>query len=401
VVADSELAGRLQAWLAADAPPILIPAMHPGRAPVAPDGAGSDLAYILYTSGSTGRPKGVMVPHSAALAFVDWCSDAFQPAAGDRFSAHAPFHFDLSVFDLFVAIKHAATVVLIGEAVARQPRALAALVSRERISVWYSAPSALVALLEHGALERHDLSSLRLVLFAGEVFPVKHLRRLRALLPPRVRLFNLYGPTETNVCTYYQIPPLVPEQRTEPYPIGKACPHFEARVVDADSRPVPRGGEGELLVAGDGTMLGYWGLPERTEQAFALDADGRRFYRTGDLVTESPEGDYVFRGRRDQMVKRRGYRIELGEIEAALYSHPAVGEAAVVARDRAEQGVQICGVLVCREQRPSIVELKAFCATTLPLYMVPDRFVYREALPRTSTGKVDYQVLAGETWISS
>jgi len=367
------------------------------RDPVPPGVSASpapdDLAYILYTSGSTGRPKGVMLSHRNAVSFVDWCSETFDPQSDDRFSSHAPFHFDLSILDLYVSLKHGATLVLVGEEVGKDPARLAPLIAERRISVWYSAPSILSLLAQYGDLARHDLSALRMVLFAGEVFPVKHLRALHALLPGR-RYFNLYGPTETNVCTFYEIPPLIPEERTEPYPIGRTCSHLRSRVVDAAGRDLPRGEEGELCVAGPGVMRGYWNLPDQTGRSFLLDPSGDHWYRTGDLVVEAPDGNFLFRGRRDRMVKRRGYRVELGEIEAGMYRHPAIREVAVVALPDEEAGVRIKASLSFREgKRPSHIELKRFCAENLPLYMVPDLFSFHESLPKTSTDKIDYQRL--------
>ena len=138
----------------------------------------SDLAYILYTSGSTGKPKGVMLSHENAVSFVDWCSESFEPTAADRFSSHAPFHFDLSILDIHVCLKHGATLVLIGEDIGKDAPRLAQLIADERISIWYSAPSILALLAQFGNLATHDYSALRQVLFAGEVFPVKHLRTL-------------------------------------------------------------------------------------------------------------------------------------------------------------------------------------------------------------------------------
>src|SRR5205814_2441899 len=129
--------------------------------------APSDLAYILYTSGSTGKPKGVMLSHENAVSFVDWCSDTFRPAAEDRFSSHAPFHFDLSILDIYLPLKHGATLVLIDEETGKDPNRLAALIAEQRLSVWYSAPSILSLLTQYGDLEKRDFSPLRLVLFAG------------------------------------------------------------------------------------------------------------------------------------------------------------------------------------------------------------------------------------------
>jgi amino acid adenylation domain-containing protein len=357
--------------------------------------ASSNLAYILYTSGSTGKPKGVMISHRAAISFVDWCSGAFNPTTQDRFSSHAPFHFDLSILDLYVPIKHGATLVLIDEQIGKDPLRLAPLIAESRITSWYSTPSILSLLAQYGRLEQYDYSALRTVLFAGEVFPVKHLRAVKKLWPAP-RYFNLYGPTETNVCTYYEIPADIPEDRTKPFPIGVACSHYQdqIKVIDEAGSEVSSGEEGELCAAGPGVMDGYWNLPERTAVAFLVDPDGRSWYKTGDIVYQDAGGNYIYISRRDRMVKKRGYRVELGEVEAGLYRHPAVKEAAVIALPDEENGLRIKAFLSCkREKRPSLIELKRFCADNLPAYMIPDLFSFHDALPKTSTDKINYQAL--------
>jgi L-proline---[L-prolyl-carrier protein] ligase len=351
----------------------------------------SQLAYILYTSGSTGLPKGVMLSHDNAACFIDWCSDVFQPNEQDRFSSHAPFHFDLSILDIYVSLKHGATLVLVEEQLGKDPVRLAPWIAEKKITIWYSAPSILSLLAQFGKLDQHDYSSLRLVLFAGEVFPIKYLKLLKPLWPHPL-YFNLYGPTETNVCTFYKVPHLIPESQTEPVPIGKACPHCEPLVVSEVGSEVAAGAEGELCIAGPSVLEGYWNLPENTAKAFLPGRD-TRWYRTGDIVTELPDGNYKFLGRRDRMIKKRGYRIELGEIEVALYRHPAIKEAAVLAFPD-DDGVPIKAFTSTRDgSKLSIIELKKFCSENLPLYMVPDLFCSLESLPKTSTDKVDYQKL--------
>jgi len=352
-----------------------------------------DLAYILYTSGSTGKPKGVMLSHQNALSFIDWCSAAFEPSESDRFSSHAPFHFDLSILDIYVAIKHGATLVLVEEEIGKDPIRLAPLISDKKISIWYSTPSILSFLAQYGRLDRYEFLDLRLALFAGEVFPIKHLRRLKNLLP-KPRYFNLYGPTETNVCTYFEIPATIPEQQTKPFPIGEACSHYRIKVVDEQGQDVGIGQEGELIAGGPGVMLGYWNLPERTVNAFLVDSSGQRWYKTGDIVVQEEDGSFVYVSRHDRMVKKRGYRVELGEIEAGLYGHAEVKEAAVIAMSNEENGVQIKAFLSFRGgQEPSRIELKRFCAENLPAYMIPDFFSFLDSLPKTSTNKIDYQKL--------
>jgi amino acid adenylation domain-containing protein len=351
-----------------------------------------DLAYILYTSGSTGVPKGVMLTQENALSFVDWCSSVFHPEPQDQFSSHAPFHFDLSVLDIYVCLKHGATLHIISEELGKHPKELAKFIAARRLSMWYSTPSTLALLADFGDLPSLDCSALRVVLFAGEVFPVKHLRQIVRLWN-QAAFYNLYGPTETNVCTFARIPPSIPDDRVTPYPIGWLCSHCEGVVLDEELNEVPRGGEGLLYIAGAPVFGGYWNRPVENGRAF-LVRDGRRWYNTGDVVREDAEDGYIYVGRRDRMVKRRGYRIELGEIEKGLYQHPDVQEAAVVAVPDPASGVKIAAFIAPRPgRRPSIIDLKMFCGKQLLAYMNPDTFTFLDSLPMTSTNKVDYQSL--------
>ena len=359
-----------------------------------------DLAYILYTSGSTGEPKGVMISHRASLSFVNWAHDCFKIQTHDRVSNHAPLHFDLSIFDIFATIKAGATLYVVPEELSVFPIDLANFIEEQRITTWYSVPSVLTKLVLHGNLERHQFSELRTVLFAGEVFPVKYLRQLKNLIP-RAEFYNLYGPTETNVCTYYQVKD-IPADRTEPFPIGKACANAEVFALN-DRREIAAQGEaGELYVRGESLMNGYWAMPGATQEvlvphSFLESGSEKMVYRTGDLVKLDQDGNYHFLGRRDNMVKSRGYRIELGEIETALYSHPKVEEAAVISIPDEEVGNRILAVVAMKNADGSAqIELKRFCAERIPKYMVPDTIEIRPVLPKTSTGKIDKALLLGE-----
>ncbi len=368
--------------------------LHPAPTVDTAKCSGEDLAYILYTSGSTGTPKGVQLTHENAVSFVDWCQQTLSPSTEDRFSSHAPFHFDLSILDLFVPLTCGASLVLVSHEVGKQPHRLAKLISKQRITVWYSTPTILSLLAQHGALPTHDLSALRLILFAGEVFPIKFLRLLKQQLT-KPRYFNLYGPTETNVCTAYEIPSTIPDDRTDPYPIGRVCCHLLGQVVDVHGKEVAPGDVGELWIAGAGVTRGYWNLPDQTESVFVTDHDGVRWYRTGDLVLDLGEGCLDFRGRRDRMIKRRGFRIELGEIEACLYQHPEVRQVAVLATTDLAEPLQVKAFVSTQQgNRLSLIEMKKFCSQRLPIYMVPDCFVFEEFLPTTPTDKIDYLRLA-------
>ena len=327
------------------------------------------LAYILYTSGSTGEPKGVMLSHRNGLAFVDWAAREVGVGPEDRLSSHAPLHFDLSTFDLFAAAWGGASVTLVPREASVFPIELTRFIGDAEISVWYSVPSILTMLVLRGGLDSASLPRLRAILFAGEVFPTKYLLRLMELVP-RARYLNLYGPTETNVCTWYEVEH--GDALADGVPIGYAIDNVELIVEGPDGRPVGRGEIGELLVRGPTVMHGYWGDPERTARTLTADAH-ERTYRTGDLVREALGGALMFLGRRDSQVKTRGYRVELGEIESALYTLGAVVECAVVAIADEQITNRLKAFVVTREPL-SVAEISARCRERLPRYMVPDEF---------------------------
>jgi acyl-CoA synthetase (AMP-forming)/AMP-acid ligase II len=267
------------------------------------------------------------------------------------------------------------------------PRFVVQLLRQTRITCWYSVPSILTGMLQDGGFADGSNACLRLVLFAGEVLASAHAARLLAAVP-KAACVNLYGPTETNVVSWYTLPPAI--DTSQSIPIGKACPYAELRVDESN---------GELLAAGESLMTGYCNLSEETARAFAL-LEGKRYYRTGDRVTLGSDGNYTFVGRLDRQVKRRGFRIELGEIEAALGRHCSVVEAAAVALRTESHGTVITVFIRMRAgEALSPIEVKAYCANALPSYMLPDRIAFVDAIPRGSRGKIDYEALeraAGE-----
>ncbi|MFI0480123.1 amino acid adenylation domain-containing protein [Actinomadura sp. 9N215] len=361
-----DIAGRPDAEPGADG------ASRTAETVVEPD----DLAYILYTSGSTGTPKGVCVSHGGARAFVDWAVRTIRAEPGDRFANHAPFTFDLSVLDLYAPFAVGASVHLIASELAHAPGLLVDFLYREGITVWYSVPSALSLMMrEGGLLDRPAPESLRAVLFAGEVFPISGVRALAGWTS--ARLLNLYGPTETNVCTSHEVTP-ADLARERPVPIGFASCGDIVWARRADGHTAGPGEEGELIVAGPTVMRGYWGSPPQ---------DGP--YGTGDIVRVLPDGSFDYVGRRDQMVKVRGHRIEPGDVESALAAHPAVAEAAAIATGSGVDSRLVAFVVPRPGESPGVLDLKRHSAQRLPRHMIPDETHIVPELPRTANGKVD------------
>ena len=272
-----------------------------GTADPDPGGDPEDLADILYTSGSTGAPKGVCLSHRNALAFVDWAVAEIDARQADRFANHAPFHFDLSVLDLYAAFRVGASVHLIPAEMSLAPTLLVDYLLQCKITVWYSVPSALILMARDGGMLDVSPSD-----FTCEFFSTRAKYSRLSISGCSVTIF----PRVFSICTVRRRPTYaafyevmgIPADQVRSVPIGRACSGDRIWAERVDGTPTGPGEEGELVVDGPTVMLGYWGQPRR---------DGRP-YRTGDRVTLLDSGDYQYLGRRDGMIKVRGHRVEVG-----------------------------------------------------------------------------------------
>lgn len=349
-------------------------------------------AYLLYTSGSTGEPKGILHSHRSGLAYARLAADTYAVTAGDRLGNFAPLHFDQSTFEFFCGPMTGATVVLIPPVLPVTLATLADLIEREKLTFFYSVPTIWVQLLNAGLVAARDFSSLRWILFGGEPFPPRHLAELRELLPG-TRLANVYGPTETNQCTHYEVTGDEPDT----LPIGRPWANTEVLIHGPDDEAVSPSEPGELLVRSATLMLGYWRRPDLNSRVFfdrqSPGGHPERFYRTGDQVQADGNGELRFLGRLDRQIKSRGHRVELDEVEQLLLAHPAVLEGAVYPVADTDQGVLI-GAAIIAEDDLDDRALKKHLAGQLPAYAMPAHIERLSELPRTRTGKVDRKALA-------
>ena len=347
----------------------------------------SSLAYVMYTSGSTGRPKGVMVENRSIVRLVfntNYCQ--FGPE--EVFLQLAPISFDASTFEIWGALLHGATVVIMPP----QPPSLQEIGDHIRehkvTTMWLTA--GLFHLFVDQRLE--DLRPLRQLLAGGDSLSSTHVRKVLESLP-HLTLINGYGPTENTTftcCHTMRHGDVIPNSVS----IGRPISSTFVYLMNHEFQPVPFGEVGELCAGGDGVSRGYLNSPELTAEKFANDPfssdPGARFYRTGDLARWQPDGTLEFLGRSDSQVKILGHRIELGEIETVLLQHPAVRQACVNAQADAAGNKRLVAYYVSDPQRSTSAEqLKAFLSVKLPAYMLPTAFVFVNAIPLTPNGKVD------------
>ncbi|WP_433380379.1 non-ribosomal peptide synthetase [Streptosporangium sp. CA-115845] len=355
------------------------PATGPGVTP-APDAT----AYLIYTSGSTGRPKGVEVPHRGVSNLASALSREFSLTPDDRVALFASLGFDASIWEITMALPNGSALCVLDPS-AMTPQETAKVIGDQGVTAATFPPTFL------STLRGDELGTVRLMVVAGEQCPAGLVRTWG----PGRRFVNAYGPTETTVCA--TMGACDPAAAYAP-PIGRPLANFRTYVMDRRLNPLPAGVPGELYVGGAGLAHGYRGRPGMTARSFMPDPygpPGARLYRTGDLVRYLPDGRLQYVGRVDAQVKIRGFRVEPAEIEAAITRYPGVREAAVVVRDdRLVAYVVLDDASRIIADRSGLTgELHRFLQGSLPAYMLPASYLTLDAMPLTSSGKVDRQAL--------
>ena len=367
-------------------------------AAVAVDRAPDDCCYIYFTSGSTGRPKGIAGRLKAIDHFIAWEIRTFGIQEGVRVSQLTTPSFDASLRDFFLPLCAGGTICAPDSPDVKLDSArLLQWLDEARINVVHCVPSVFRAMLNEG-LDPSALASLEHVLLAGEAILPSDVRRWTDVYGDRIRLVNLYGPSETTMTKFFHVVTRADAERSS-VPIGVPMDGASALIVDEKGRPCPRGAVGEIWIRTPYRSLGYFNRPELTTEAFIPNPFGSDpndlIYKTGDLARTLTSGAFELVGRKDHQVKIRGERVELGAIEAALRRHPAVVDAVVVDREDAG-GIKYLSAYVVLQGDAPAADLRALLAKDLSPAMVPSSFTTLERLPRLLNGKVDRRALPAD-----
>lgn len=348
----------------------------------------TDPLCLINTSGSTGTPKSVILNHRSFIDFTEWAIGATGIGEDEVVGSLSPIVFDIYSFELCMLMAKSSTLVVIPDSLAAFPVRILQLMQSAKISFIFWVPTIMVNIANMDLLSKIELTDLRMVWFAGEVFPTKQFNYWHRMLP-QARFINLYGPIEITLdCTYFIVDREIPDD--EPLPIGYPCRNTDILILNEENQIAGVNEEGELCVRGTSLALGYYNNPEKTAAAFVQNPLNRSYpetiYRTGDIVFRNERGEIMFKGRKDSLVKHSGYRIELGEIEHVIINTLHLVKNGCVVYDHSKK--EIVFFYEAPEEMP-VGQLRKAIGTAFPKYMIPNRFVFMEELPRNTNGKID------------
>ena len=355
--------------------------------PQAPS-TGTDLAMILYTSGSTGFPKGVMMAHSSVVSVASSISQYLENTSSDIVLSVLPMSFGYGLYQLLVAVKCGATLVL--ERTFAYPARIVQMLAEERVTGFPMIPTMVALLLQMKGLKPGQFPHLRYMTNAAAALPPAHIQAFRALFPT-TRLYSMYGQTEcTRVC---YLPPELLDRK--PASVGIAIPNTEVYIVNELSERVGPEEVGELVVRGPHLMRGYWERDEETARALRPGPlPGERVLYTGDLFRMDADGCLYFVSRKDDIIKTRGEKVSPKEVESVIASLPGVAEAAVLGVPDPVLGEAVRAIVVRRAgETVSAQEVLRHCAAHLETFMIPKLVEFRDSLPHTANGKVNRREL--------
>lgn len=345
-----------------------------------------DPLYSIFTSGSTGIPKGVLISHAGVIDLVEAFNQTFQFSDSDIFGNQAPFDFDVSTKDIYNSFYNGATVDVIPQQLFSFPVKLIEHLNERKITVAIWAVSAMCIVANLRAMKKIKPEYLKQILFSGEVLPIKVLNYWQENMP-ELNFVNLYGPTEiTCNCTYYKVTGKF--ELNEAIPIGKPFINTNVFILDENDEIVKKGDIGELCVGGTCLALGYYNNPEKTVEAFVNNPLNKSYpeiiYRTGDLVFENEDGDYVYVSRKDFQIKHMGHRIELSEIEIAVNSIDFIDYCCCI-YDKLHEKI----VLFYQSQKEDNSSIAAKLSEIIPKYMLPNKYIWLEKMPLNNHAKID------------
>ncbi len=357
----------------------------------APRGIDIDLAMLVYTSGSTGQPKGVMMTHKNIEHAANSITTYLRMTPDDVVLSVLPLAFDYGLYQLLMCVKKGATLVL--EKSFAFPQKILPLLASENITGFPLVPTMAALIVQLRNFKPEWAASVQFLTNTAAALPPAHIQKLREMFP-NARVYSMYGMTESKRCTW-----LPPEQLDiRPDSVGIAIPFTEAWVADDDGKPLPPNTVGELVVRGGHVMQGYWRNAEATDKALK---PGRypweKVLHTGDLFRADDEGFLYFVGRKDDIIKSRGEKVSPKEIENVLYALPGIREAAIVGVPDEILGRALKAILVIEEGfTVTPRDVVAHCSARLEDFMVPRLVEFRDALPKTNTGKIRRAALQAE-----